>query len=86
MLGELAFLEAGRLAVAASQRGDLLVRVDAPTANHLLETTNARPMQMKGRAVRGWPHVGRDNQRHELQLAKSIAIGTSTASSLPTKG
>lgn len=78
MFGGLAFLVAGKLAVAASGQGGLLVRVDRVRAQHLLATTNARPMQMRGRAVQGWLHIDRDDLRTERQLAKWIAIGTST--------
>ncbi|MHB8453007.1 MAG: TfoX/Sxy family protein [Mycobacteriales bacterium] len=86
MFGGLAFLVAGTLAVAASGQGGLLVRVDPARAEHLLATTDARPMEMKGRAVRGWLHIDGDDLRTKRQLAKWIAIGTSTAMSMPTKG
>jgi TfoX/Sxy family transcriptional regulator of competence genes len=86
MFGGLAFLVAGKVAVAASGQGGLLVRVDPAHAEHLLATTNARPMEMKGRAVRGWLRIDGDNLRTKRQLAKWIAIGTSTAMSMPTKG
>jgi hypothetical protein len=47
MFGGLAFLVAGKVAVAASSQGGLLVRVDPARADRLLATTNARPMEMK---------------------------------------
>jgi TfoX/Sxy family transcriptional regulator of competence genes len=81
MFGGLAFLIAGTMAVAASSQGGLMVRVDPACADRLLATTNARPMQMKGRAVSGWLHVDRDDLRTEDQLAQWIAIGTGTATS-----
>jgi hypothetical protein len=43
-------------------------------------------MEMKGRAVRGWLRIDGDDLRTKRQLAKWIAIGTSTAMSMPTKG
>jgi hypothetical protein len=46
---------------------------------------NARPMQMKGRAVQGWLHVEGDDLHTEHQLAQWIAIGTATATSAPAK-
>jgi TfoX/Sxy family transcriptional regulator of competence genes len=85
MFGALAFLVAGAIAVAASSQGGLLVRVDPARADRLLATTNARPMQMKGRAVQGWLHVDGDDLRTEHQLAQWIAIGTATATSAPAK-
>jgi TfoX/Sxy family transcriptional regulator of competence genes len=86
MFGGLAFLVAGKVAVAASGQGGLLVRVDPARAEHLLATTNARPMEMKGGAVRGWLRIDGDDLHTKRQLAKWIAIGTSTAMSVPSKG
>jgi TfoX/Sxy family transcriptional regulator of competence genes len=85
MFGGLAFLVAGKLAVAASGHGGLLVRVDPARAHHLLATTNAQPMEMKGRAVRGWLRIDGDDLRTKRQLARWIAIGTGTAASLSTE-
>lgn len=85
MFGGLAFLVAGKMAVAASGQGGLLVRVDPARADRLLATTNARPMEMKGRAVQGWLHVDGDDLRTKRQLAQWIAIGTATARSAPAK-
>jgi TfoX/Sxy family transcriptional regulator of competence genes len=83
MFGGLAFLVAGKMAVAASSQGGLLVRVDPARADRLLATTNARPMEMKDRVVQGWLHVDGDDLRTEQQLAHWIAIGKATAQSAP---
>jgi TfoX/Sxy family transcriptional regulator of competence genes len=85
MFGGLAFLVAGKMAVAANSQGGLLVRVDPARADRLLATTNARSMEMKGRAVQGWLHVDGDDLHTEHQLAQWIAIGTATARSAPAK-
>lgn len=85
MFGGLAFLVAGRLAVAASGQGGLLVRVDPARADRLLATGTAQPMQMKGRAVRGWLHIDGAHLRTKRQLAKWIAIGTATAQNIPPR-
>lgn len=85
MFGGLAFLVAGKIAVAASSQGGLMVRVDPARADRLLTTTNARPMQMKTRTVPGWLHVDGDDLRTEHQLAQWIAIGTASATSAPAK-
>jgi TfoX/Sxy family transcriptional regulator of competence genes len=85
MFGGLAFLSAGKIAVAASSQGGLLVRVDPARADRVLATTNARPMERKGRAVSGWLHVDGDNLRTEHQLAQWIAIGAATAPNAPAK-
>jgi hypothetical protein len=86
MFGGLAFLFAGRVAVAASGQGGLLVRVDPARADRLLATTNARRMEMKGRAVQGWLHVDGDDLRIKRQLSQWIAIGTAAARSAPARG
>ena len=53
MFGGLAFLVGGNMAVAASGQGGLLVRADPAEADRLLATTPARPMEMRGRPMRG---------------------------------
>jgi TfoX/Sxy family transcriptional regulator of competence genes len=85
MFGGLAFLIAGKMAVAASSQGGLVVRVDPARADRVLATTNTRPMEMKGRAVSGWLHVDGDNLRTEQQLAHWIAVGAATAHNAPAK-
>ena len=85
MFGSLAFLITGTMAVAASNQGGLMVRVDPTRADRLLGTTDARPMEMKGRPVSGWLHVDGDDLRTEHQLAQWIAIGAATATSAPAK-
>lgn len=86
MFGGLAFLVASKVAVAASSQGGLLVRVGPAQAEHLFATTNALPMEMKGRAIQGWLCVDGDDLCTKRQLAKWIAIGTATARSVPAKG
>jgi TfoX/Sxy family transcriptional regulator of competence genes len=86
MFGGLAFLIAGKMAVAASGQGGLLVRVEPARAERLLATTNARPMEMKGREVRGWLHLDGGDLRTKRQLSQWIAIGTAAATSCPATG
>jgi hypothetical protein len=85
MFGGLAFLIGGNMAVAASSQGGLLVRVDPSASATLIETTTARPMEMRGRPMSGWLHVDASSLRTKRQLAKWITIGSSYARSLPTK-
>ncbi len=86
VFGELAFLVVGKVAVAVSGQGGLLVRVDSARADRLLVTTNARPMEMKGRAVQGWLYVDGDDLRTERRLSQWIAVGTATPRSAPATG
>lgn len=85
MFGGLAFLVAGRIAVAASAQGGLLVRVDPASVDDLPADGAAQPMQMGGRTVRGWLHVDGDHLRTTAQLAAWVTIGTTTAARLPAR-
>jgi hypothetical protein len=73
------------MAVAASGQGGLLVRVDPTNSDRLVATTNARPMEMRGRAMQGWLRVDADDVRTRRQLARWVGLGTTTARSLPAK-
>jgi TfoX/Sxy family transcriptional regulator of competence genes len=85
MFGGLAFLLRGNMAVAASGQGGLLVRVDPATSDSLVATTEARPMEMRGRAMRGWLRVDSDDVRTKRRLAEWVRRGTMYARSLPAK-
>jgi len=84
MFGGLAFLIGGHMAVAASGQG-LMVRVNPADLDTLLETTGARPMEMRGRAMRGWLRVDGDEVQAEHELAGWVERGTAFARSLPPK-
>jgi TfoX/Sxy family transcriptional regulator of competence genes len=85
MFGGLAFLIGGNMAVAASGKGGLLVRVDPAKSDKLVATTTARPMEMRGRAMHGWLRVDADAIRTKGQLAKWVGMGTTYAQSIPAK-
>jgi hypothetical protein len=85
MFGGLAFLIGGNMAVAASGQGGLLVRVDPARSDALVEETNARPMEMRGRPMQGWLRVAPEDVRGDRQLARWVELGTSYARSLPAK-
>jgi TfoX/Sxy family transcriptional regulator of competence genes len=85
MFGGLAFLIGGNMAVAASSEGGALVRVDPEQSDTLVETTNARLMEMRGRSMRGWLRVDSEDLRTEPELAKWVELGTAYARSLPAK-
>ena len=53
MFGGLAFLIGGNMAVAASGQGGVMVRVDPAMSDELVATTDARPMEMRGRPDAG---------------------------------
>jgi TfoX N-terminal domain len=85
MFGGLAFLIGGNMAVAASGQGGVLVRVDPAQSDTLVETTNARLMEMRGRQMRGWLRVDSEDVRTKRELAKWVQLGTTYARSLPPK-
>jgi TfoX/Sxy family transcriptional regulator of competence genes len=85
MFGGLAFLIGGNMAVAASGRGGVLVRVDPAESDRLVATTNARLMEMRGRRMKGWLRVDPDDVRTQRQLTKWVKLGATYARSLPAK-
>ena len=85
MFGGLAFLLGGNMAVAASGQGGMLVRVDPGQSDMLLATTNARPMEMRGRPMQGWLRVDADDVRTKRELAKWVDLGATYARSLAAK-
>jgi TfoX/Sxy family transcriptional regulator of competence genes len=85
MFGGLAFLIGGNMAVAASGQGGALVRVDPAESEKLVATTNAEPMEMRGRQMQGWLRVASDDLRTKRELAKWVGLGTTYARSLPVK-
>jgi hypothetical protein len=85
MFGGLAFLIGGNMAVAASGQGGVLVRVDPGQSDALVASTNARPMEMRGRQMPGWLRVDADDVRSKRELAKWVERGTAYARSLPAK-
>jgi TfoX/Sxy family transcriptional regulator of competence genes len=85
MFGGLAFLIGGNMAIAASGQGGLMVRVDPALSQALVEGSPARPVEMRGRPLRGWLRVDSEHLRTRDELAGWISRGTSFARSLPAR-
>ena len=85
MFGGLAFLVGGNMAVAASGRGGILVRVGPNRADRLVQTTNASVAVMGRRPMTGWLRVGAEDVGTKRQLAKWVHLGVEFARSLPAK-
>jgi TfoX/Sxy family transcriptional regulator of competence genes len=81
MFGGRAFLVGGRVAVAASADGGLLVRVEAARAEQLLKTTAAQPITMRGLTMQGWVHLDGEHVRSRRRLGEWIIVGTAAATS-----
>jgi TfoX/Sxy family transcriptional regulator of competence genes len=86
MFGGLAFLVGGHMAVAASGRGGMMVRVDPAESDSLVAKTNARVVEMRGREMPGWLRVAADDVRTRRQLEVWVRRGVGFARSLPPKG
>jgi hypothetical protein len=85
MFGGLAFLIRGNMAVAASREGGVLVRADPARSDEIVATTEARPMEMRGRELQGWLRVAADGVATDDQLARWVDTGAGYARSLPAK-
>jgi len=85
MFGGLAFLIGGNMAVAASGQGGMMVRVDPAASDDLVATTDARPLEMRGRPMQGWLRVDSHDVETERRLATWVSLGTTYAASLPPK-
>jgi TfoX/Sxy family transcriptional regulator of competence genes len=85
MFGGLAFLIGGKMAVAASGQGGLMVRVDPEESDALVADSQARPVEMRGRTMNGWLRIGTEHLQTTDELAAWVERGTSFARSLPAK-
>jgi len=85
MFGGLAFLVGGNMSVAASGQGGLMVRVEPGQTEALAAEPHAEPLQMRGRAMRGWLRVDSEGVRKARQLERWVTCGVAYARSLPPK-
>jgi hypothetical protein len=61
------------------------VRVDPALSDRLVATTKGRPVEMRGRPMKGWLRIDREHVRTKAQLARWVGLGTTYARSLPPK-
>ena len=85
MFGGLGFLVQGNMAVAASGQGGLLVRVDPNESDALVSSSNAYPMEMRGREMTGWLRVDTEDVQSPDELRGWVERGVAFARSLPAK-
>ena len=85
MFGGLAFLIGGNMAIAASGQGGILVRADPEESDSIVAATTARPMEMRGREMRGWLRVDAGDVSSDADLAGRVEVGSTYARSLPPK-
>jgi len=85
MFGGLAFLVHGRLAVAVSGEGGLMVRVPPEDTESLLAEDGTAPMEMRGRELGGWLRVEPAAVEADRPLQRWVDLGVRRAESLPAK-
>lgn len=85
MFGGLAFLVHGNLAVSASSRGGLLLRVDPAETEAFVARPGVRRFEMRGRELEGWLHVTAAAYPTDDDLAWWVDRGVAYARSLPAK-
>lgn len=85
MFGGLAFLVHGQLAVSASSKGGLLVRVDPAEAATALEEPCVQRFEMRGREMAGWLHVEAAAVHADDDLARWVTRAVEYTRSLPAK-
>lgn len=83
MFGGLAFLADGRLAVAASSRGGLMVRVDPAETDTLVAQPHVERFVMKGREMDGWLRVAPQILDTPETLEDWVTRGLTFARALP---
>ncbi|MFF0491828.1 TfoX/Sxy family protein [Nocardia sp. NPDC004068] len=85
MFGGLAFLIGGNMAVAASGKGGLMVRVDPADADRLVDGDTVTPMIMGGREMRNWLRISTEAVADDDALSAWIERGIAYARGLPPK-
>jgi TfoX/Sxy family transcriptional regulator of competence genes len=85
MFGGLAFLINGHMAVAASSKGGLLLRVDPAKTESLVSQPHVGPFEMRGREMDGWLRVDATAVATARELKRWVKHGVSYARSLPPK-
>ena len=85
MFGGLAFLINGHMAVSASGKGGLLLRVDPAQTESLVGEPNAERFVMRGREMDGWLRIDPQAVSSDAALRKWVKRGVAYAGSLAPK-
>ncbi|MGH3430945.1 MAG: TfoX/Sxy family protein [Mycobacteriales bacterium] len=81
MFGGVAFLVDGAMAISASSRGGLMVRVDPADTEDLIASGDASFIEMRGKPMRGWVRVAAERVRSERELKAWCRRGVAAARS-----
>lgn len=85
MFGGLAFLINGNMAVSASSKGGLLLRVDPAETDSLIKEPHVQRFAMRGREMDGWLRIGAPALETDEEFERWVSRGLSYARSLPPK-
>lgn len=85
MFGGLAFLINGNMAVSASSKGGLLLRVDPAQTESLASEPAAQRFEMRGRKLNGWLRVDAEALETDDALQRWVDRGVTYARSLAPK-
>lgn len=85
MFGGLAFLVHGHMAVSASRKGALLLRIDPADAETLVSHEHVRRVEMRGREMDGWLRVDAEALNTDDELEHWVSHGLTYARTLPPK-
>ncbi len=85
MFGGLAFLIDGKMAVSASSKGGLLLRVDPAQTESLVSEPHVRRFEMRGMEMDGWLRVDAEAVEFDDDLRRWVRHGVTFARSLARK-
>lgn len=85
MFGGLSFLVDGNMAVCASGKGGVLLRVDKAEFEALLKKPHAERAFMGGREMKGWLHLDAAVTDSDAEFDRWVGRGVAYARSLPPK-
>lgn len=82
MFGGLAFLVDGKMAVSASSKGGLLLRVDPAQTESLVSEPHVGRFEMRGRQMDGWLRVDTSAVENDDELRRWVRLGITYARTL----
>ena len=85
MFGGLAFFINGNMAVSASSKGGLLLRVDPAQTQSLVGEPHVQRFEMRGREMDGWLRVDAEALETDDALRAWVSHGVAYAQSLAPK-
>ena len=85
MFGGLGFMLDGTMAVTASSRGGLMVRINPDDGDRFTAQSGVDLMEMKGRRMKEWLYIDPAQLTADEALSEWLSIGLDFAATLPPK-